>query len=140
MVSNRIHTCVTTLMHILMLRLMCLFAVAQLFYSFFKTLVGKQVAVELKNDVALTGVLHSVDQYMNIKLTDLQVVDKERNPQFVCSFTAAWLPDCLNSLCVGAGCVVVTGCGQDLLYSWFSSAIYSDPCFCSGYRALARRS
>ncbi|CAM9115442.1 unnamed protein product, partial [Ectocarpus sp. 4 AP-2014] len=53
----------------------------QLFYSFFKTLVGKEIAVELKNDVALTGTLHSVDQYLNVKLTDVQVVDAERYPQ-----------------------------------------------------------
>jgi small nuclear ribonucleoprotein (snRNP)-like protein len=33
-----------------------------LFYSFFKTLVGKTVTVELKNDLAITGTLHSVDQ------------------------------------------------------------------------------
>jgi U6 snRNA-associated Sm-like protein LSm2 len=26
-----------------------------LFFSFFKTLIGKEIAVELKNDVALTG-------------------------------------------------------------------------------------
>lgn len=53
----------------------------QLFYSFFKTLVGKEIAVELKNDVVLTGTLHSVDQYLNIKLTTVQVVNKERYPQ-----------------------------------------------------------
>ncbi|KAL7554064.1 hypothetical protein ACHAWF_017453 [Thalassiosira exigua] len=53
----------------------------QLFFSFFKTLVGKEVAVELKNDVVLTGTLHSVDQYLNIKLTSVQVVNKERYPQ-----------------------------------------------------------
>ncbi len=33
-----------------------------LFYSFFKTLVGKQITVELKNDLAIVGTLHSVDQ------------------------------------------------------------------------------
>jgi small nuclear ribonucleoprotein (snRNP)-like protein len=54
-----------------------------LFYSFFKTLVGKEVAVELKNDVELTGKLHSVDQYLNVKLEDVQVVKKERYPQLV---------------------------------------------------------
>lgn len=54
-----------------------------MFYSFFKTLVGKEIAVELKNDVALTGTLHSVDQYLNVKLTDVQVVDAERYPQLV---------------------------------------------------------
>lgn len=56
---------------------------AQLFYSFFKTLVGKEIAVELKNDVALTGTLHSVDQYLNVKLTDVHVVEAERYPQLV---------------------------------------------------------
>ncbi|CAN0465665.1 unnamed protein product, partial [Hapterophycus canaliculatus] len=55
----------------------------QLFYSFFKTLVGKEIAVELKNDVALTGTLHSVDQYLNVKLTDVHVVDADRYPQLV---------------------------------------------------------
>mmetsp|Transcript_6497 Transcript_6497/g.14201 ORF Transcript_6497/g.14201 Transcript_6497/m.14201 type:complete len:101 (-) Transcript_6497:180-482(-) len=54
-----------------------------LFYSFFKTLVGKEVAVELKNNVVLTGKLHSVDQYLNIKLTDVQVVDQGRYPQLL---------------------------------------------------------
>ncbi len=86
-----------------------------LFYSYFKTLVGKkvgredaaslllhsishrchratvvmrldtgllpcdrcshrmQVTVELKNDLAISGTLHSVDQYLNIKLHNTQV-------------------------------------------------------------------
>ena len=43
----------------------------------------KEVAVELKNDVELTGKLHSVDQYLNVKLEDVQVVKKERYPQLV---------------------------------------------------------
>ncbi len=55
----------------------------QIFYSFFKTLVGKEIAVELKNDVALTGTLHSVDQHMNIKLNDVAVVDGDKFPQLV---------------------------------------------------------
>ena len=33
-----------------------------LFRSFFTTLVGQQVTVELKNDLAINGTLHSVDQ------------------------------------------------------------------------------
>ena len=49
----------------------------------FKTLVGKEIAVELKNDVALTGTLHSIDQYLNIKLLDARVVDAARHPQLV---------------------------------------------------------
>ena len=55
-----------------------------LFYSFFKTLEGKQVTVELKNNLRLTGVLVAVDQYLNIKLDSVEVVDKERYPQLVC--------------------------------------------------------
>lgn len=39
-----------------------------LFYSFFKTLIGKQVTVHLKNDVELTGTLTSVDPFLNLKL------------------------------------------------------------------------
>ncbi|KAF0699069.1 Aste57867_10342 [Aphanomyces stellatus] len=54
-----------------------------LFYSFFKTLLGKEVAVELKNDVALVGTLHSVDQYLNIKLMDVSVVEDYKYPQLM---------------------------------------------------------
>ena len=43
--------------------------------------MGKEVAVELKNDVVLTGTLHSVDQYLNIKLTNVSVVNENRYPQ-----------------------------------------------------------
>ncbi|EDL26708.1 LSM2 homolog, U6 small nuclear RNA associated (S. cerevisiae), isoform CRA_f [Mus musculus] len=51
-----------------------------LFYSFFKSLVGKDVVVELKNDLSICGTLHSVDQYLNIKLTDISVTDPEKYP------------------------------------------------------------
>ena len=43
--------------------------IGMLFYSFFKSLVGKDVIVELKNDLSICGTLHSVDQFLNIKLT-----------------------------------------------------------------------
>ena len=33
-----------------------------------------QITVELKNDLAITGTLHSVDQYLNIKLNNIRVV------------------------------------------------------------------
>jgi len=36
--------------------------------------------VELKNDLAITGTLMSVDQYLNIKLENTKVVDEERYP------------------------------------------------------------
>ena len=52
-----------------------------LFYAFFKSLVGKDVVVELKNDLAVKGTLHSVDQWLNIKLERVQIMDKVRFPQ-----------------------------------------------------------
>ena len=36
--------------------------------------------MELKNDLAITGTLHSVDQYLNIKLNGIRVVDERRYP------------------------------------------------------------
>ena len=42
-----------------------------LFHSVFKTLEGKWVVVEMKNGVALRGVLQSTDQYLNIKLSEV---------------------------------------------------------------------
>eukprot|EP01035_Chromulina_nebulosa_P028505 gene28505-37631_t len=60
-----------------------------LFFSFFKTLVGKEVAVELKNDkplqqVVLIGTLISVDQYLNVKLKAIRVADEKAHPQLGC--------------------------------------------------------
>jgi len=53
------------------------------FFSFFKTLIGKLIIVELKNDLALRGNLHSVDQYLNIKLTNMTVVDPQKYPHLI---------------------------------------------------------
>ncbi|KAL8273342.1 hypothetical protein Esti_002746 [Eimeria stiedai] len=39
--------------------------------------------VELKNDVQLTGYLHSVDQFLNIKLTQVVVSDPDKCPHLV---------------------------------------------------------
>lgn len=55
----------------------------QLFYSFFKTLVGQPVTVELKNDLEISGILVSVDQFLNIKLDDIRVVDEVKYPHMV---------------------------------------------------------
>ncbi len=56
--------------------------------------MGKEIAVELKNDVALTGNLHSVDQYLNVKLTNVKVRRAElviikpcNSHYFCCSYT-----------------------------------------------------
>ncbi|KAH3901818.1 Sm-like protein LSM2 SCDLUD_001600 [Saccharomycodes ludwigii] len=43
-----------------------------LFFSLFKTLVDQEVVVELKNGVEIKGVLKSVDQFLNLKLDNLQ--------------------------------------------------------------------
>lgn len=39
--------------------------------------------MELKNDLAITGVLHSVDQYLNIKLNNTRVVNEIKYPHMV---------------------------------------------------------
>ncbi|XP_064395977.1 U6 snRNA-associated Sm-like protein LSm2 [Halichondria panicea] len=51
-----------------------------LFYSFFKSLVGKEVTVELKNDLSINGTLDSVDQYLNVKLTDINIPEPDKYP------------------------------------------------------------
>ncbi|KAH8032554.1 hypothetical protein HPB51_026007 [Rhipicephalus microplus] len=60
-------------------------ALKLLFYSFFKSLVGKDVVVELKNDLSMCGTLHSVDQYLNIKLTDISVTEQDKYPHMIAS-------------------------------------------------------
>ncbi|KAJ8326016.1 hypothetical protein BDV3_003863 [Batrachochytrium dendrobatidis] len=54
-----------------------------LFYSFFKTLVGQEVIIELKNDLAIVGKLVSVDQFLNFKLDNIRVEDEERFPHMM---------------------------------------------------------
>ena len=51
--------------------------------SFFKTLVDHEVTVELKNDIQIRGTLKSVDQYLNIKLDDIQVLEESKYPHLV---------------------------------------------------------
>lgn len=52
-------------------------------HSFFKTLIDHEVTVELKNDIQIRGTLKSVDQYLNIKLDDISVVDDLKYPHLV---------------------------------------------------------
>lgn len=42
-----------------------------------------QVTVELKNDLCISGALHSVDQYLNIKLTNTRVHNEQKYPHMV---------------------------------------------------------
>lgn len=39
--------------------------------------------MELKNDMIINARLESVDQFLNIKLADIHVVDEERYPHMV---------------------------------------------------------
>lgn len=39
--------------------------------------------MELKNDIQIKGTLRSVDQYLNIKLDDIQVVEELKYPHLV---------------------------------------------------------
>lgn len=39
--------------------------------------------MELKNDLCITGALHSVDQYLNIKLTNTRVHNEQKYPHMV---------------------------------------------------------
>lgn len=39
--------------------------------------------MELKNDLSICGTMDSVDQYLNIKLTDISVTDPERYPHML---------------------------------------------------------
>lgn len=54
-----------------------------LFYSFFKTLIGKPITVHLKNDVELSGTLLSADQFLNLKLDEVMVADQARHPHLL---------------------------------------------------------
>lgn len=54
-----------------------------MFFSFFKSLIGKEVIVELKNDLEIKGTLHSVDQFLNIKLNNITVIDEEKYPHLM---------------------------------------------------------
>lgn len=39
-----------------------------------------QITLELKNDLCITGTLHSVDQYMNIKINNIRLSNPEKYP------------------------------------------------------------
>jgi hypothetical protein len=55
----------------------------QIFFTFFRTLVGQSVELELKNDLRIRGTLLSVDQYLNLKIGDVEVQDKAKFPQLL---------------------------------------------------------
>jgi small nuclear ribonucleoprotein (snRNP)-like protein len=81
----------------------------QIFLTFFKTMLGKTIVVELKNDVRIqgsqirdaalcfhgcyllkpvstAGTLESIDQFLNFKLNEIVVLDAEKYPHLVSPF------------------------------------------------------
>lgn len=42
-----------------------------LFYTFFKTQIGKEVEIRLKNDIIFTGILESIDLFLNFRLRNV---------------------------------------------------------------------
>mmetsp|Transcript_7463 Transcript_7463/g.22664 ORF Transcript_7463/g.22664 Transcript_7463/m.22664 type:complete len:99 (+) Transcript_7463:157-453(+) len=54
-----------------------------LFFSFFKTLINKEIVVELKNNLTMRGTLQSIDQYMNLKLENVTVLEEEKYPHLL---------------------------------------------------------
>lgn len=46
-------------------------------------MVNHEVTVELKNDISIRGTLKSVDQYLNIKLDDISILDELKYPHLV---------------------------------------------------------
>ncbi|CAN6648965.1 U6 snRNA-associated Sm-like protein LSm2 [Trichomonascus vanleenenianus] len=51
-----------------------------LFFSFFKSLIGQEITVELKNDMILRGTLQTVDQYFNLKLANITTMNDTQYP------------------------------------------------------------
>ncbi|ORY75984.1 U6 snRNA-associated Sm-like protein LSm2 [Leucosporidium creatinivorum] len=54
-----------------------------LIFSVFKTLTDQEVTVELKNDLSIVGTLKSVDQFLNIKLDNIRVLDEDKHPHMI---------------------------------------------------------
>jgi U6 snRNA-associated Sm-like protein LSm2 len=52
-----------------------------IFFSFFKTLIGQKLTIELKNGVIISGSLISVDQYLNVKLSAISIENPQEHPQ-----------------------------------------------------------
>jgi small nuclear ribonucleoprotein (snRNP)-like protein len=81
-----------------------------------------QVTVELKNDLAISGTLHSVDQYLNIKLHNTQVRLKQSGSHEACAAFAATLPH-MNfqheqRVWASQQCVVAAGFAIRICFCW----------------------
>ena len=92
--------------------------------SFFKTLIDHEVTVELKNDIQLRGTLKSVDQYLNIKLDDISVVEELKYPHLVRNFGLFFLSCLLRDGIL----IYFTELCKERVYSWFGRPIRSLAC------------
>jgi small nuclear ribonucleoprotein (snRNP)-like protein len=92
-------------------------------------LVDHEVTVELKNDIQIRGTLKSVDQYLNIKLDDIQVVEELKYPHLVSVGVAtrqSWKLSLKRMYGIGADVGLVLGqkclhsrqCGQIRAFTW----------------------
>ena len=52
-----------------------------LFRPFFNSLIGHKVIAELENEVVLKGVLKSCDNYLNLSLIEVEVLNQKAFPQ-----------------------------------------------------------
>lgn len=97
--------------------------------SFFKTLIDREVTVELKNDIQIRGVLKSVDQYLNIKLDDISVVDELKYPHLVsCLVRSNHIRSFHTSFVKFASDFVTTSVCKKLFANWEGS--YADDIEC----------
>lgn len=130
------------------LQLIRQFECGKLIFSVFKTLTDQRVTVELKNDLSITGVLKSVDQYvsqfrspkirpsipnfssrfLNIRLDSITVLDEARHPHMVLK-ACFFYP-------ISAFILILDG-GEKLLYSGFCSEVCAATCRACRY-AIAR--
>jgi U6 snRNA-associated Sm-like protein LSm2 len=55
--------------------------------------VGQEVIVELKNEMKIRGTLYSVDQFLNIKLENISVLEEEKYPHMVCKGLPCGFPE-----------------------------------------------
>jgi U6 snRNA-associated Sm-like protein LSm2 len=51
------------------------------FHRMFKQLIGNPVIIELKNQAIIKGILESSDNFLNMKLIDLELLNGESFPQ-----------------------------------------------------------
>ena len=102
-------------------------------------MVDHEVTVELKNDIQIRGTLKSVDQYLNIKLDDIQVVEELKYPHLVSIGFAtrrSWKHSLKRMYGIGADVGLVFG--QECLHSRQCGQICAFTWQCGRYGAIGR--